>query len=382
MDAAGDRAWRLLPSERVLWQGAPRRGVPRELRFTIAWLLILALAVISALFAGLLHASGLPGVHSMAGTAVCLLLTALGVALVPGLQANTTRYMLTDRHVIWRRGAQRRLIERRAITYARIHWHRSTPGIGHLELVRAVPFGPLARKQRVVLHDIEAPDVLFALIRGAEASEFAGYADVTLTDRLDRGERVLWGAAPAGWRMGKADACTALLGICVLAGGLVYALRMGAILLGLEHAGLPVISATWVFFFAIMSISASVIVAVGAALLWHGSWGARAAGSRTEYVLTQSRLLIRRCRTELSVDRRRIVDVAELPSSAGSANLHLILDAPDARALEASGALGMLPMPRSVVPPILYEISERELLRAVLLLERRPPAPPVDRAAA
>lgn len=247
MDAAGDRAWRLLPSERVLWRGAPTPGVPRELRFTIACVLIVALAAISALFAGLLHASGLPGVQSMLGTAASLLLTALGVAFWPGLHASNTRYMLTDRHVIWRRGAQRRVIERRAITYARVHWHRSVPGVGHLELVRAVPFGPLARKQRLVLHDIEAPDVLFARIRGAEPSEFAGYADVMLTDRLDRGESVLWGAAPAGWRMGQAEAWTALLGLCVLAGGFVYALRMGAILLGLEHSGLPVISATWVF---------------------------------------------------------------------------------------------------------------------------------------
>ena len=54
MDAAADRSWRLLPSERVLWQGGPKPGVPRDLRWTVALLLVLALALVTALFAGLL----------------------------------------------------------------------------------------------------------------------------------------------------------------------------------------------------------------------------------------------------------------------------------------------------------------------------------------
>src|SRR4029077_10201812 len=94
---------------------------------------------------------------------------------------------------------------------------------------------------------------------------------------------------------------------------------------------------------------------------------------RTEYVLTDSRLLIRRGRTELSVDRRRIVDVAELPSTGGSRNLHLILDAPDARALEDSGALGLLSPPRATVPPVLYEVMELDLVRKLLLCRAEPP---------
>src|SRR5262249_52644814 len=160
-----------------------------------------------------------------------------------------------------------------------------------------VPFGPLARKQRLVLHDVEAPDVLFARIRAAEPAEFAGYADVKLTDRLDRGEVVLWGAGPSGWRLGYAEAFTAAVGSLVLVGAALYAYRMGSVLLGLERAGLPVLSWTWVMLFSAIVIAGSIIVAVGAALLWHGVWGARADGSHTEYVLTDSRLLIRRGRT-------------------------------------------------------------------------------------
>jgi hypothetical protein len=272
--------------------------------------------------------------------------------------------------VIWRRGQLRRTMDRRGITYARIHWHRSVPGVGHLELVRAVPFGPLSRKQRLFLHDVKAPDVLFALIREAQPMEFAGYADVALTDRLDRGERVLWGSAPAGWRLGRAELVTAAVGLLVLFGGGVYAYRTSAILVGLEQVGLPVRSWTWLLLFSVILISGSVMLIVGAALLWHGLWGARADGSRTEYVLTDSRLLIRRGRVELSVDRRRIVDVAALPSTPGCCNLHLILDAPDARALDDSGALGLLPPPRAAVPPVLYEVTEQELLRELLLSRR------------
>jgi hypothetical protein len=115
--------------------------------------------------------------------------------------------------------------------------------------------------------------------------------------------------------------------------------------------------------------------ASGAALVWAGLWGARDGGVQTEYLLTDSRLLIRRGLIELSVDRRRIVDVAELPSTAGSSNLHLILDAPDARALADNGALGMLSPPRATVPPVLYEVTDLEVLRDLLSARRRSKPP-------
>jgi hypothetical protein len=117
--------------------------------------------------------------------------------------------------------------------------------------------------------------------------------------------------------------------------------------------------------------------------LWHGIWGARSDGSKTEYLLTNERLIIRRGLTELSLDRKRIVDVAELPSGrSGLHNVHLILDAPGARALEDSGALRILSPARATVPPVLYEIQDAELLRAMLLNRRdRNSDPPLDNAA-
>ena len=375
------RSWRLLPSERVLWTGAPRLGAPRDLRWTVVPGLVLALASVAALFAGLLYAAEIPGVRSGAFMAFYLLVLAIGVRVAPRYLLDPCEYMVTDRQVIWKRGNLRRTIDRRAITYARIHWHRSVAGVGHLELVRAVPFGPLARKQRLLLHDVESPDVLFARIREAEPTEFAGFADVKLTDRLDRGEVVLWGGAPTGWRLGSAEAFTAAMGTMVLAAAAIYAYRTGGILLGLENVGLSVRSPTWLMLFLAIAISGSVMFISGAALLWHGVWGARDGGMQTEYLLTDSRLLIRRGLIELSVDRRRIVDVAELPSTGGSRNLHLILDAPDARALADNGALGLLSPPRSTVPPVLYEVTDLEVLRDLLSLRRRNTKPPLDHAA-
>jgi hypothetical protein len=381
MASSSQNAWRLLPSERVLWRGGPRLGVPRDLRWSVTPLLCVALALVAALFAGLLHVSGIPAVRPTAFVAFYFLLLAVAVHTAPKHLFDTCEYMVTDRQVIWRRGGYRRTIDRRAITYARVHWHRSVPGVGHLELVRAVPFGPLARKQRMVLHDVEAPDRLFALIREAEPTEHAGDGAVSLIDRLDRGETVVWGAGPEGWRLGHAEAATATIGSLVLGAGVVYAYRTGGILVALESIGLPVRSWTWLMLFLAIFITCAIVLGVGAVLVWHGIVRARAEGLQTEYILTDSRLLIRRGRTELSVDRRRIVDVADLPSSAGSHNLHLILDAPNARALDDSGALSMFPPPRALVAPVLYEVTEPELVRSLLFERRSDPHPPLDRAA-
>ena len=104
--------------------------------------------------------------------------------------------------------------------------------------------------------------------------------------------------------------------------------------------------------------------------------GARELGSHTESILTASRVLIRRGRTELSIDRKRIVDVAEQPSYGDLRDLYLILDGPRARALNDSGALaalGWLRPPRSFVAPVLYEVRDRERFRQLLLGEHEPP---------
>jgi hypothetical protein len=44
------------------------------------------------------------------------------------------------------------------------------------------------------LHGLSAPDRVWAIIRGTEHSTPAGREDRPLTQRLDRGERVVWSA--------------------------------------------------------------------------------------------------------------------------------------------------------------------------------------------
>ena len=52
---------------------------------------------------------------------------------------------------------------------------------------------------------------------------------------------------------------------------------------------------------------------MGAWLIWRGFIFARTMSRETEYLLTSRRVLIRRGRTELSLDRQAIVDVAVVP---------------------------------------------------------------------
>ena len=104
-------------------------------------------------------------------------------------------------------------------------WNRRAPTLGHLELVRAVPFGPLSRKQRLVFHDLKAPDEVLAIVRGAEPSRNGGDATTPLTDRLDPGEEVLWGACPEGLSIDWRHVSTTLLGLAVLFVGLPAGMR-------------------------------------------------------------------------------------------------------------------------------------------------------------
>ena len=231
-------------------------GVPRDYRYLVVPGLFFAFSAVAALFAGLIWVADLPmdAIRSTALLSCYLLLTGSAVALLPRYLLDPCEFLITDKQVIWRRGPLRRSIEKRAITYARIHWHRNVSGVGHLELVSSVPFGPLLRKQRLLLHDVRSPDRLFAMIRQVETTLQAGYADVKLTDRLDQGEVVVWGAAPAGWRLGFAEIMTALMGMSVVVTGLFYIYRISRVLADLEAYGLFMRSWTWLMLFLAMVI--------------------------------------------------------------------------------------------------------------------------------
>ncbi len=362
-----ERAWRLLPSERVLWHGKPARGVSRDPVFWLGSILLAAFAVICGLFCALLWVTDLPGARQTGGMAGYLSILSAGVALAPRFLHDACEYLVTDRRVLWRRGPVQRWIDRSAVSYARILWNRDTPGVGHLELVRATPFGPLARKQRLILLNVVAPDRVFACIRGVRAAENLGDREVPLAERLDRDERVLWGGGPQGWLLGWRDLMSATAGVTVLWVAVSYGMQAFGIVLGLEQLGLQVRSWTWLLLFLATALSFSVLLSVGIWLAWHGLWRARAMGRDTEYIVTNRRVLIRRGRTELSLDRRSIVDVAVVPVSDGCRHLFLILDAPEARALSDSGAMTPLTPARDLVPPVLYELRDADGVCKLLL---------------
>jgi len=371
-----ERAFRLLPSERVLWEGRPRRGAPRARGWRLVPALLLTLAAIVGLFAALLSSSELPGATQVALIALYLTLFGVAVWIAPSMLFDPCRFVVTDRRVVWKRGKLRRSIDRHALTYARIKWSPGAANLGDVELVRAVPFGPLARKQKLVLHAVEAPDAVLAVIRGVEAGPHAGDHTTTLTDRLDEGEVVLWGGAPEGTGIDWRHVLTTLLGVGVLLVGLPNGVRPAVILANLETLGLPMTSTPWLLLFAAMALTATLILAVGIGLAWHGIVRARGLGQDTEYLLTDRRVLIRRGRTELSIDRGRIVDVAETPAWRGLSNMYLVLDGPDARALADSGALGVITPSRDAVPPILYELRDAARLRTLLTgRDSRPSVP-------
>lgn len=367
MPPSDPRRLGLLYSEQVLWEGRPAGDVPRDRVWLYSPLVLLSFGTVAGLFALLLHHTGIPAFRETAAVGLYFGVTAVALTLVPRYLFDRCTYVLTDARVILRRGASQRSMDRRAITFARIRWHRSVPGVGHLELVRAVPFGPLSRKQRLLLRDVERPDILLARIRGATPGEHAGDGEVDLAERLERGEQVLWGAGPEGWLFGWRDVSISLLGAGLCSVGLLYGYRVAAIVLGLEDLGLQVRSWTWALLFLATSLSWATIMSIGVGLLWHGVWRARELGRHTEYMLTNRRLLIRRGRTELSVDRRRIVDVVDTPGAGGGKHLFLILDAPHARALADSGALGTVLPGRDSVPPILYDLSHSEGVRDLIL---------------
>jgi hypothetical protein len=369
-EAEAARAFRLLPSERLLWVGRPVLGVPRELGYVVTSLAGGAVATSALLFAALLRVSELPGMQACAIVALYALVFVVGAFLVPRYTLDPCEFAISTRRVLWRRGAMVRSIDRGAVSFARIRWHRTARGVGTLEVVRAVPFGPLMRQERIRLHDLRGPDAVLAKLRGVEADASDG-DEPRLVELLDRDEKVLWGSAPEGLLLGWRDLATAALGVVVF----VIAIRYGMVTFGalrsLEEVGLPVGSEVWWLFFGACLVTFALVLAVGGGLVWWGLVRARAEGRDTEYLVTDRRVLIRRGRTELSLDRSRIFDVAELRSLLGLRHVFFILDGPEGRALGDSGALhGLLPS-RDAVPPILYDLREVASLRALFGREER-----------
>lgn len=352
----------------MIWSGRREPGAAYERWWRWSASAVLCIGSIVGLFAALLWVTDLVGPAAQVGAIAGVFgMMGVGLLLAPAYLRDPCKYVITDRRVIFRRGGRTRSIERVTLTYARIHWHHRVSRVGTLELVRATPFGPLMRRQRIRLFDITEPDRVLCFLRGERPSDHMGDGVLPLVERLDEEETVTWGGHPEGLSLGWRELLTGLAGLGLMATAFVYGIRAMGVLVDLENRGLFPRSWEWVFMFLAILLTFIFMMAVGGLLLWFGLWRARTLGAATEYLLTSRRLLVRRGRVELSVDRNRIVDVVVRRVTGRLHHLFLVLDTPGSRALSDSGALERWVPSREALLPVLYEVRDPETVRRLLL---------------
>lgn len=331
-----------LYGDEVVWTGGPKT-VSVPLSFKIVAVVSATVSVVSLAFA-IVIATGLRiSASSLLMFSAWSAMVALGAWRLPLWFRASARYVVTERHVIWQRGRLRRSIERSAISYAIIRWNGNS-GVGDLVLERAVPTGALRRTLSVTLADVEAPDRLWAIVRGLTPSATLGDGVRPLAQRLDDGERVLWTTTPLASRWTARRIATAAGG-AAMAG--TAALMLARVLPPVakvlrQHALPPITSGVFVGAVALaLLLLVSVAVWIGYVAIWRPVRLARA----TRYFVTDRRVLIRRGAEELHLDRQRIAYVITAPFSQTRdgdtrRDLFLVLDGKDARAYSPSGAFG------------------------------------------
>jgi len=289
---------------------------------------------------------------------------ALGAWRLPVWWRLPVEYIVTEHHVIWRRGRIRRSIERKQISYALVRWKGGDLSLGDLVLVRAVPTGALRRTLSLTLHDVAAPDRLWALIRGVEPGAPLGSGGRPLAQRLDPGERVLWSGAPLASRWTARRVATAFVGAILLFTFVRYVAREVPTLVRVLrlHTLTPTLAVVLVFGVALgMAMLLAVTAGVGYAAVFRPGRLAR----QTRYFVTDARVLIRRGEEELSLDRSHIAYVIDAPSR----NLHdvfLVLDGPQARAMAPSGAFGSEETPVEGLRPVFTAINDADTVGRIL----------------
>lgn len=326
--------------EQIVWTGGPKVTTVPPL-FKVIAAVATIVSVVTLLFA-VVVARGLqlPVGGLVAFSAWCATI-ALGAWRLPLWFRASATYLVTENHVIWQRGRLRRSIDRHAISYAVIRWHDGVPGVGDLVLVRAVPTGALRRTLSVTLPDVEAPDRLWAIVRGLIPGATLGDGTRPLAQRLDDGERVLWTDRPHASRWTTRRIATAVC--ATITATTVILLLMRAVppiarMLRL-HALPPLVSGLLVAGVGLgLLLLATVAGWIGYASVVRPVRLARA----TRYFVTDRRVLIRRGSEELHLDRQRIAYVITAPWREGDArrDLFLVLDGPQARAFSPSGAFG------------------------------------------
>lgn len=290
---------------------------------------------------------------------------ALAFGQGPRVWRSRLEYFVTDDQVIYRRGSFQRTIDRRQISYARIHWDPQREGIGDLELVRAVPTGALRRRLVVTLPALQAPDRVWALIRDVPLAE---EPSPPLTQRLSEDERILWAATPAVSLRDllpsePRNLASLLLGL-VVALALVRQIAIAAPLT-LQMRQTDVSSLPFLALVSAFALSSFLLAIAAGWLFYFGLVQPARAWFQTRYFITNQRVLIQRGREELSLDRSFIVDFVTKPARRGGHDLFLVLDGPNARGLATSGLFSR-PHRKDSLVPVLRAVLDPEAVGRIL----------------
>jgi hypothetical protein len=327
-----------LYGEEVIWSGGPKVvSVPGA--FKLAAVVAGSMSLVALAFATVIATGLHQPVGSLIGFAAWSATLALGAWRLPLWFRSSARYVVTENHVIWQRGKLRRSIDRNAISYAIIRWNPSAPGVGDLVLERVVPTGALRRTLTLTFSDVEAPDRLWAIVRGLTPNAPLGDGSRPLGQRLDDGERVLWTERQRASRWTSRRVATAIGGALLSLSAVHVFVRLAPPITRVlrAHALPPVTAGVLLGGVAlVVFLLAGVACFVGYSALFRPWRLARA----TRYFVTDRRVLIRRGTEELHLDRERIAYVITAPCREGSArrDVYLVLDGPQARAFSPSGA--------------------------------------------
>ncbi|HEY1693244.1 MAG TPA: hypothetical protein VGG39_13845 [Polyangiaceae bacterium] len=348
--------------ERIVWQGKCR-AVTLPATFKVVSAMAGVTSAVTLSYAVVVAESLAVPVGGMVLFAAWCATLALAAWRLPLWWRAQLEYLVTDKHVIWRRGRLRRSIDIHQVSYALIRWDARNPSVGDLVIVRAVPTGALRRTLSLTLHDVEAPDRLWAIIRGVEPSVPLGSGERFLGQRLDPGERILWSGSPLASAWTARRAATAAMGGAL---GLLFVRSLAKSIPSLTkvlrlHALPPALAALLVGGAALgMLLLLAVAVGVAYAAVIRPARLARA----TRYFVTNARVLIRRDNEELSLDRSRIAYVIDAPWK----KLHdvfLVLDGPQARAMAPSGAFGTEDKD-DALRPVFAAIADAETVGEIL----------------
>jgi hypothetical protein len=331
-------------SEVILWSGGPSTVIVPSYQRALSW----ALGVVSAvctLLAIAVSRSALQGAGGLVLFAAWCASFGIAVRLVPVVWSQATRLVVTDRHVIWTRGRLKRTMERAGISYALIRWNPRDPNTGDLELVRAVPTGALRRTLSIVMRGLTAPDRVWSIVRGVPATAAGGNGERPLAQRLDPDETVVWSGQPLlSWRswmpLSTRRTLTAALGLACALGAVQAASNAGQVVHLLRAAGLRASSVTFLTVTAALVLTIALLVACAGVLAYAGIARKPRLDSTTRYLVTDRRVLIRRGREEIHLDRDNIVDVVDHEGAYGGRDVYFVMDGPHSRAVAASGAFG------------------------------------------